>query len=104
MPKPYPSEFREDGVRVARRREPGVTLEQVAADFGVHPMTLYKGSAARLGDRWCQAATVRDANAPGRSRPATGFRCQRTHAVPDSAIRPQVVAEVTPRSGGVDEQ
>ncbi|MGW3690423.1 hypothetical protein [Streptomyces sp. NPDC005125] len=35
MPKPYPKEFREDVVRVARNRGPGVTLEQVAADFGV---------------------------------------------------------------------
>ncbi|CAM5272567.1 hypothetical protein SDIAM26S_05708 [Streptomyces diastaticus subsp. diastaticus] len=43
MPKPYPEEFREDVVRVARNREPGVTLEQVAAaDFGVHPVTLSK--------------------------------------------------------------
>ena len=39
MPKPYPREFREDVVRVARNRDPGVTLEQVAADFGIHPMT-----------------------------------------------------------------
>ena len=42
MPKPYPEEFREDVVRVARNREPGVTLEQIAADFGVHPVTLSK--------------------------------------------------------------
>lgn len=42
MPKPYPREFREDVVRVARNREDGVTLEQVAHDFGVHPMTLNK--------------------------------------------------------------
>ncbi|MGY3200277.1 transposase [Streptomyces sp. TE5632] len=42
MPKPYPKEFREDVVRVARNREPGVTLEQIAAGFGVHPMTLSK--------------------------------------------------------------
>jgi transposase-like protein len=42
MPKPYPKEFREDVVRVARGREPGVTLEQIAADFGVHPITLSK--------------------------------------------------------------
>ncbi|MGW4034088.1 hypothetical protein ACWEFL_33160 [Streptomyces sp. NPDC004838] len=38
MPEPYPKEFREDVVRVARNREPGVTLEQVAGDFGVHPI------------------------------------------------------------------
>ncbi|MBZ6084817.1 transposase [Streptomyces olivaceus] len=42
MPKPYPRKFREDVVRVARSREPGVTLEQIAADFGVHPITLSK--------------------------------------------------------------
>ncbi|WP_189529118.1 IS3 family transposase, partial [Streptomyces sindenensis] len=42
MPKPYPKEFREDVVRVARNREPGVTLEQIAADFGIHPITLSK--------------------------------------------------------------
>ena len=42
MPKPYPREFRDDVVRVARGREPGVTVEQIAKDFGVHPMTLFK--------------------------------------------------------------
>ncbi|MFH9468745.1 transposase [Streptomyces clavifer] len=42
MPKPYPKEFREDVVRVARNREPGATLEQIAADSGVHPITLSK--------------------------------------------------------------
>ncbi len=29
VPKPYPSEFRDDVVRVARNREPGVTIEQI---------------------------------------------------------------------------
>jgi transposase len=41
-PKPYPQEFRDDVVRVARGRESGVTVEQIARDFGVHPMTLFK--------------------------------------------------------------
>ena len=36
---PYPQEFRDDVVRVAQNREDGVTLEQIAADFGIHPMT-----------------------------------------------------------------
>lgn len=40
--KPYPQEFRDDVVRVARDRGEGVTIEQVAKDFGVHPMTLHK--------------------------------------------------------------
>ena len=35
MPKAYPREFREDVVRVARSREEGVTLRQVASDFGI---------------------------------------------------------------------
>jgi transposase len=35
MPKPYPREFREDVVRVARAREAGTTLKQVAMDFGI---------------------------------------------------------------------
>ena len=56
MPKPYPREFRDDVVRVARRRDPGVTLEQIAADFGLHPMTLSK---------WLRQAKVDDGDRPG---------------------------------------
>ena len=59
MPKPYPREFREDVVRVARAREPGVTLEQVATDFGVHPMTLHK---------WLRRVVIDDGARPGVSR------------------------------------
>ena len=40
VPKPYPSEFRDDVVHVARNRETGVTIERIAKDFGVHTMTL----------------------------------------------------------------
>jgi len=42
VPKPYPREVRDDVVRVARNRDAGVTLEQVAKDFGIHVMTLSK--------------------------------------------------------------
>lgn len=42
VPKHYPSELRDDVVRVARSREPGVTIVQIAKDFGIHPMTLQK--------------------------------------------------------------
>ncbi|GGH47152.1 transposase-like protein IS3/IS911 [Microbacterium album] len=35
MPKPYPREFREDVVRVARGRDAGVPLRKIAADFGI---------------------------------------------------------------------
>ena len=42
MSKLYPEEFGDDVVRVARGRGPGVTIEQIARDVGVHPMTLTK--------------------------------------------------------------
>jgi transposase-like protein len=56
MPRPSPKEFREDVFSVARRRGPGVTLEQGATDFGVNPMTLSK---------WLSAADVEDGVKPG---------------------------------------
>lgn len=56
MPKPYPRECRADVVRVARNREPGVTVERVARDFGVHSMTLQK---------WLRQADVEDGVKPG---------------------------------------
>ena len=59
VPKPYPQEFRDDVVRVARDREPGVTVEQIAKDFGVHPMTLFK---------WLRQAEIDEGSKPGVSR------------------------------------
>jgi transposase len=56
VPKPYPREFREDVVRVARNRDADVTLEQIAADFGVHPVTLSK---------WMRQADVDEGAKPG---------------------------------------
>lgn len=58
MPKPYPREFRDDVVRVARNRDDGVTVEQIATDFGVHPMTLTK---------WMRQADVDEGTKPGKS-------------------------------------
>jgi len=59
VPKPYPTEFRDDVVRVARNREPGVTIEQIAKDFGVHPMTLQK---------WLRRADIDEGSKPGQTR------------------------------------
>ncbi|WP_433731921.1 IS3 family transposase [Actinoplanes sp. CA-051413] len=56
MPKPYPRAFRDDVVRVTRDREPGVTVEQIAKDFGVHPMTLFK---------WLRQADIDEGVKPG---------------------------------------
>lgn len=56
MARPYPREFRDDVVRVARNRDDGVTIEQIATDFGVHPMTLSK---------WMRQADIDDGSKPG---------------------------------------
>jgi transposase-like protein len=66
MPKPYPKEFREDVIRVARSREPGVHLKQIAADFGISESCLNNWLAradredgVRIGDP-AQPATERE--------------------------------------------
>ena len=56
MPKPYPQEFRDDVVKVASRRPDGTTLEQIAHDFGIHPMTLSK---------WLRQAAIDDGERAG---------------------------------------
>lgn len=56
---PYPQEFRDGVVRVARSREDGVTIAQIAKNFGVHGMTLHK---------WIRQADIDEGNRPGRSR------------------------------------
>jgi len=58
VPRPYPREFRDDVVRVARNRDDGVTIEQIATDFGIHPMTLTK---------WMRQADIDEGAKPGRS-------------------------------------
>jgi transposase-like protein len=60
-PKPYPPEFRDDVVKVAQRRPEGTTLEEIANDFGIHPMTLSK---------WLRQAAPDDGDRLG----ATGVR------------------------------
>lgn len=56
MPAPYPQEFRDDVVRVARNREPGTRLKDIAADFGISEPCL---------TNWMRAADVEDGTAPG---------------------------------------
>ncbi|MGV0772922.1 transposase [Mycobacterium syngnathidarum] len=71
MPRPYPQEFRDDVVRVARNRDDGVTIEQIATDFGVHPVTLHKwmrqadiDEGAKPGKSTSESAELRDARVP----------------------------------------
>ncbi len=56
MPKPYPKEFRDDVVNVARNREPGQTIKQIAADFGIAESCLRN---------WMHQADVEDGNKSG---------------------------------------
>lgn len=56
MPKPFPREFREDVVRVARSRDSKTTVGQIAKDFGVHPTTLHS---------WMRKADIEDGARPG---------------------------------------
>jgi transposase len=49
MPKRYPQEFKDDVVRVARTRD--VSLESIAADFGISVTTL---------KRWMAQADIDD--------------------------------------------
>ena len=56
MPKPFPREFREDVVRVARNREPGQSLKQIATDFGIAESCLRN---------WMRQADVEDGLKPG---------------------------------------
>jgi transposase len=56
--KPHSKEFRDDVVWVARNREDGEMIEQIAADFGVHPMAL---------SEWMRQAGVDDGATPGKT-------------------------------------
>jgi transposase-like protein len=56
MPRPYPREFREDVIRVARSRDSDVRLKDVAADFGISESCLVN---------WLKAADVEDGVKPG---------------------------------------
>ena len=67
MPAPYPREFRDDVVRVARSRQDAVTIGQIAKDFGIHEMTLHKWlrqadieAGARTGTTREDAAETRE--------------------------------------------
>ena len=54
MPKPYPQEFRDDVVAVARKGQ--TPLNQIAKDFGISEGCLHN---------WMKKADVEDGNRPG---------------------------------------
>ncbi len=59
MPAPYPREFRDDVVAVARRREQGVTLKQIAEDFGIAEASL---------TNWLKQSDIEDGRKPGQTK------------------------------------
>lgn len=56
VPKAYPREFRDDVVAVAQRREPGVTIKEIADDFGISETCL---------QNWLRQADVEAGRRPG---------------------------------------
>jgi transposase len=60
MPRPYPKEFREDVIRVARQSD--ASIEQVAKDFGI---------AASCLRGWLKKADIEDGKRPGVTKAET---------------------------------
>lgn len=58
VPKPDPREFGDDAIAVAPRREGGVTLAQIAKDFGISESCLVN---------WLKADDVEGGRKPGAS-------------------------------------
>lgn len=56
MPEAYPREFRDDFVAVAQRREDGVTINQIAEDFGTSEACL---------QNWLRKAEIESEHRPG---------------------------------------
>lgn len=56
VPRPFPREFREDVVRVARNRDGEVTLAQIARDFGISESCLAG---------WLKKANIEDGTRAG---------------------------------------
>lgn len=59
MPAPYPQEFRDNVVRVARNREPGQKLSVIARDFGITESCL---------TNWLRPTDVEDGARTGKTR------------------------------------
>ncbi len=58
IPKPCPKEFRDDVVRVALNREPGVRIKDIAADFGITESCLGNWLAQAVRDEGRRAGSI----------------------------------------------
>ena len=87
MPAPFPQEFRDDDVRVVRPRQDGVTIEQIAADSGIDPMTATK---------WIRKAAVEAGITPeiavAESRENRDLRCRARLLGPENEVLRQAAA------------
>lgn len=63
MPRPFPREFREDVIRVARNRGPGVRIKDVAADFGISESCLQNWLSQADRDDGVRSGPTNDENA-----------------------------------------
>jgi transposase len=66
VPKPYPREFREDVIRVARNREPGVRIKDIAADFGISESCLQNWLTQADRDEGVRSGPTSDEHAENR--------------------------------------
>jgi transposase len=66
VPKPYPREFREDVIRVARNREPGVRLKDIATDFGISESCLANWMTQADRDEGARPGPTSDEHAENR--------------------------------------
>jgi transposase len=66
VPKPYPREFREDVIRVARNREPGMRIKDIAADFEISESCLQNWLTQADRDDGIRSGPTTDENAENR--------------------------------------
>lgn len=59
MPHRYPKEFRDDVVRIVLYRGSGVSIAQIARDFGIHVASL---------DKWLRKDRIETGQQPGVTR------------------------------------
>jgi transposase len=116
MPKPCPREFREDVIRVARSREPGVRIKDIAADFGITEPCLTnwlaradRDDGIKPGPTTAELAELREAKKRIRLleqenevlRRAARICPRRTCRESDVPARPRVGRRRDPRHGDV---
>jgi transposase len=84
--KPHPREFREDVVRVARNREPGVRIEDIAADFGLSESCLTNWTTQADPDEGVRPGPTSDEQAENRELRRRVRLLEQENEPPDAAV------------------